>query len=278
MGGREVRHLLPPGKMVAAEAVRKDDRRPLAEHFVVDLRAVATKLHLRSNALRVQCPALTAPLGARPCAISAACAAVSMDWCSIACGVRPPTVTGLVADVAEVAACVAWSMHCAVHDVICAPPVEVAPRSTAIVVGDMAAAEALAGAPGGAMFSGRRTTYPLSGPRSANGALTFSRMASRIACWILSGVHTSLSGLSPGSARKVRARWSVKTFPAAERSRLLEDLAGLRIGDRDAVPDDGVLFAEAAGVGLLGQQQRHPALRVPLDGPAQPQPARDGEL
>ena len=42
MGGREVRDLLPPGKMVAAQAVREHDRRPLAEHLVVDLPSAAS--------------------------------------------------------------------------------------------------------------------------------------------------------------------------------------------------------------------------------------------
>src|SRR6266705_2431329 len=42
------------------------------------------------RASRVACFAFTAPLGTRPCTISAACATVSNAWCSIACGVRPP--------------------------------------------------------------------------------------------------------------------------------------------------------------------------------------------
>src|SRR2546427_12209709 len=41
-------------------------------------------------ASRVACCAFTAPLGARPCTISATCATVSNAWCSIACGVSPP--------------------------------------------------------------------------------------------------------------------------------------------------------------------------------------------
>src|SRR2546427_11941240 len=42
------------------------------------------------RASRVACCAFTAPLGARPCTISATCATVSKAWCSIACGVSPP--------------------------------------------------------------------------------------------------------------------------------------------------------------------------------------------
>src|SRR5688572_16505105 len=82
---REVRDLLPPRKMVAAEAVREHYRRPLAEHFVVELGSRAPQPH----GFRFQCLALTAPLGARPLTIAAACAAVSSDWCSIAGSVSP---------------------------------------------------------------------------------------------------------------------------------------------------------------------------------------------
>src|SRR2546426_5291128 len=41
-------------------------------------------------ASRVACCGFTAPLGTRPCTISATCATVSNAWCSIACGVSPP--------------------------------------------------------------------------------------------------------------------------------------------------------------------------------------------
>src|SRR6266850_8471719 len=79
--------------MVAAEPVREDDGRPLAHHFVVELGVAppqpAGAPHLRSSALRVQCFAFTSPFGALPFAIAAACATVSIDWCSIAGSVRP---------------------------------------------------------------------------------------------------------------------------------------------------------------------------------------------
>ena len=39
---------------------------------------------------RFACAQFTAPLGCRPCSRSVICCTVSMDWCSIACGVRPP--------------------------------------------------------------------------------------------------------------------------------------------------------------------------------------------
>src|SRR2546427_10185272 len=42
------------------------------------------------RASRVACCAFTAPLGTRPCTISATCATVSNAWCSIACSVSPP--------------------------------------------------------------------------------------------------------------------------------------------------------------------------------------------
>src|SRR5207244_3909599 len=44
---------------------------------------------LHALGVLVQCSAFTLPLGARPFAISAACATVSSDWCSIAGSVRP---------------------------------------------------------------------------------------------------------------------------------------------------------------------------------------------
>ena len=79
----EVRYLLPPRQMISAQAVRKDDRRPFAGHLVMDFRVAPAELasgllHL-SNALRVQCFAFTAPLGALPFAIAPACATVSID-------------------------------------------------------------------------------------------------------------------------------------------------------------------------------------------------------
>src|SRR5438067_10579602 len=79
--------------MVAAEAVSKHDRRAFAEDFVVNLGVAAPQPsgapHFLSSALRFQCLAFTAPFGARPFAIVAACATVSIDWCSIAGPVRP---------------------------------------------------------------------------------------------------------------------------------------------------------------------------------------------
>src|SRR6185436_15373956 len=90
---REMRHLLPPGKMIAPEAVHEYERRAAALHVVVDAAIgslePAALFHVLSNAFLVQCSGLTAPFGARPLRISAACATVSMDWCSIAGSVRP---------------------------------------------------------------------------------------------------------------------------------------------------------------------------------------------
>src|SRR6266852_2055282 len=79
--------------MVAAQAVREDERGPIAHHFVVELGIASPQPagapHLLSSALRVQYLAFTAPFGALPFAIAAACATVSIDWCSIAGTVRP---------------------------------------------------------------------------------------------------------------------------------------------------------------------------------------------
>src|SRR5262245_39459496 len=89
-GRRELRDLLPPREMVAAEAVREDQRRTLPCGFVIDLGAVcAAQPSAFPQGLRFQNFALTAPLGARPFTISAAWAAVSIDWCSIAGTVSP---------------------------------------------------------------------------------------------------------------------------------------------------------------------------------------------
>src|SRR5437016_5157406 len=91
--GGEMRELLPPGKVIAAEAVREDERRTFAHDFVVNLGVAAPQPpgtpHFLSSALRVQCFAFTAPFGALPFAIAAACATVPIDWCSIAGTVRP---------------------------------------------------------------------------------------------------------------------------------------------------------------------------------------------
>src|SRR5262245_11773082 len=85
-----MRDLLPPGKMAAAQAVGEDDSRPAARYLVVQLAVRALQpAHGLSRALRVQCSAFTAPFGALPLTISAACATVSIDWCSIAGIVRP---------------------------------------------------------------------------------------------------------------------------------------------------------------------------------------------
>src|SRR5258706_4743223 len=48
----------------------------------------------RLHGFLLQCCALTAPFGALPCTIAAACAAVSIDWCSIA-GVVSPAACGV---------------------------------------------------------------------------------------------------------------------------------------------------------------------------------------
>src|SRR5689334_9049356 len=89
----EVRHLLPPRQVVAAQAVREDDRRAFARDLVVELGIAAPQapgraFHL-SNAFRAQCFAFTAPFGALPLAMAPACATVSIDWCSIAGRVSP---------------------------------------------------------------------------------------------------------------------------------------------------------------------------------------------
>src|SRR6185369_11478716 len=89
----EMGNLLPPGEMVAAQAMREHDCRSAAFDLVVDAAVRALQEtrapHRPSRALRVQCAAFTAPFGARPLTISAACATVSSDWCSIAGRVRP---------------------------------------------------------------------------------------------------------------------------------------------------------------------------------------------